>query len=82
MGREYIDDTVDGLSRRVGMQGGKGQVARFRDTKGRLDSFQVPHLTNEHYVGIFTKYSSERIGEAVGVGVKLSLIDQAGLVIV
>src|SRR5215210_1337292 len=39
VGREDVDDAVDRLRRRVGVQGGEGQVARLGDPEGRLDGF-------------------------------------------
>ena len=41
------------------MQGGKGQVTGFRDPQGRLDGFEIPHLTDEHDVGVFTKHGAQ-----------------------
>ena len=38
------------------------------------------HFADQHHVGIFTEGGAESIGEALGVGMKFALIDQAVLV--
>jgi len=38
--RENVDDTVDGLRRRVRVQGAEGQVAGFRDAQRGLDGLE------------------------------------------
>src|SRR5262249_48511591 len=77
-----VDNAVDGGGSRVGMQGGKGQVAGLSDAQRGLDSFQVAHLTDEHDVGVFTKRGTQRVGEGMGIRVYFALVDEALLVIV
>ena len=80
VGREHVDDAVDGLGRGVGVQGAEGQVARLRDAQRRLDRLQVAHLADEHDVGVLAQGGAQRVGEGVGVRVQLALVDHALLV--
>jgi len=53
--RKNVNNTIDGGSRRIGVQSGKGQVACFRNAQCRLDRFEVAHFADEHDVGVFAK---------------------------
>src|SRR5436309_10299109 len=43
MGREHVDDAVDALHRRVGVQRGEGEVARLGDRQRRRNRLEVAH---------------------------------------
>ena len=77
-----VDNTVDGGSRGIGVQRGKGQVAGFRDAQSGFDGFQVAHFADEHDVGIFAQGGAKRVRKRMRIGVDFALIDQALLVIV
>ena len=53
--REDVDDAVDGLRRRVGVQGAEGEVAGLGDAQRRLDRLEVAHLADQHDVGILAQ---------------------------
>jgi hypothetical protein len=80
VGREDVDDAVDGLGRRVGVQGGEGEVSRLGDAQGRLDGLQVTHLADQHHVRVLPQRGAQGVGEGVGVGVQLALVHHALLV--
>ena len=80
VGREDVDDAVDGLHAAVGVQGREGQVAGLGDDQRRLDGLQVAHLADEHDVRVLAQDVLERLLEGAGVGADLALVDQAVLV--
>src|SRR5271165_2122994 len=82
VGRENVNDTVDGGSRRIGVQSGEGQVAGFRNAQGGFDGFQVAHFADEHHVGVFAQGGAQGVRERVGVSVHFALVHQALFVIV
>ncbi len=82
MGREDVDDAVDRLRGGVGVQGGEGQVAGLGDAQRRLDGLEVAHLADQHDIGVLTQAGPQGVGEAMGVGVELALVDDALLVAV
>ena len=77
---EDVDDPVDGLRRRVGVQGGKGQVAGLGDLQRRLDGLKVAHLADQHHVRVLAQHRAEGVGVGKGVGVELALVDHRRLV--
>ena len=52
VGGEDVDDPVDRLRRRVGVQGGEDEVAGLGDASGRLDRLQVAHLADQDHVRV------------------------------
>ena len=52
---EDIDNPVDGLRGAVGVQRGEGEMAGFGDPESGLHGLQIPHLSDEHNVGVFTE---------------------------
>ena len=62
------------------MQRAEREVAGFGDAQRRFNGLQVAHFADQHHVGIFTKRGSQRIGEALGVGMHFALIDHAILI--
>ena len=80
--REDVDDAVDRLRRRVGVQRAERQVAGLGDPQRRLDRLEVAHLADEHDVGVLAQRRAQRVREAVRVAVHLALVDQAALVLV
>jgi hypothetical protein len=43
---------------------------------------EIPHLTDQHHVGVLAERGAKRHREALRVGVELALVDQARLVVV
>ena len=82
MRREHVDDAVDRLRRRVGVQRPERQVARLGDAQRRLDRLEVAHLADQHDVGILAQRRAQRAREALRVAVHLALVDEAALVLV
>ncbi len=82
VGREDVDDPVDGLSGRVRVERAEGQVTRLGDPQGGLDRLEVAHLADQNDVGILAQGRPEGVGEGVGVGVELPLVHEALLVLV
>src|SRR3989344_214009 len=76
-GREYVNHAVYGLGRRGGVQGAKHQVAGFRSGQGQADGFQIAHLADKDNVRVFPQRRAQGFGEAEGVAVHLTLVDQA-----
>ncbi|MNN08727.1 hypothetical protein D3C81_1215890 [compost metagenome] len=76
-GGEHVDDTVDGLGRRGGVQGAEYQVAGFRRGQRQADGFQVAHFADQDDVRVFPQRRTQRLVEAEGVAVHLALVDQA-----
>ena len=63
VGREHVEDAVDGLDRAVRVQRGEGEVAGLGDDERRLDRLEVAHLADEHDVGILAQDVLERLLE-------------------
>src|SRR5260370_36124454 len=74
MRRKNVDNTIDGGRGGNGVQGGKSQVAGFRDAQRGLDRFEIAHLANEHDVRVFAKRSPKRIGEGMRVSMYCAVI--------
>ena len=66
--REDVDDAVDRLRRRVGVQRRERQVPGLGDAQRRLDRLEVAHLADEDDVGVFAEGGAQRVREAEGVG--------------
>src|SRR5437660_166820 len=82
MRREHVDDAVDALHRRVGVQRGEGEVARLGDRQRRRNRLEVAHFADQHHVGVLPQRVLERGREAVGIRADLALVHDAGLVAV
>jgi hypothetical protein len=76
-GREHVDDAVDGLGRRTGVQGAEHQMAGFGRGQRQADGFQVAHFADQDVVGVFAQRRAQRLVEAVRVAVHFALVDQA-----
>lgn len=59
------------------MQGAEHEVAGFRGGQCQANGFQVAHLAHQDDVRVFTQGRAQRLGEAQGVAVHLTLVDQA-----
>src|SRR2546425_688392 len=79
---EDVDDPVDALHRRVGVQGREGEVAGLGDGERRRDRLEITHLADQHDVGVLPQRVLERGREAVGVRADLALVHDAGLMAV
>src|SRR5206468_1867419 len=82
VGREHVDDAVDALHRRIGVQRGERQMPRLGDRQRGGDGLEVAHLADQHDVGILPQGVLEGGGEAVGVGPDLALVHDAALIAV
>ena len=69
-----INDAVDGLHGRVGVERPEGQVAGFGGGQGGLDGLQVPHLADQHFVGILAEDGFQGGLEGVCIGVQFPLV--------
>jgi hypothetical protein len=81
-GRKDVDDAVDRLRRRVGVQRSERQVAGLGDLQRGFDGFEVAHFADEHDVGVLAERRAQRVAEALRVAVHLALVDEAALVLV
>ncbi|MPM25975.1 hypothetical protein SDC9_72476 [bioreactor metagenome] len=79
VGREDVDDPVDGLGGILGVEGGEDEVPRFGGGDGRGDGLQVPHFADEDDVGVLAEHPPEGFGEAAGVDAHLALVDDGFL---
>ena len=59
------------------MQRGEREVAGLGDGERRRDRLQVAHFADQDDVGVLTQRVLERVGEALGVGADLALVDDA-----
>jgi hypothetical protein len=57
-------------------------VARFGNSKGGFDSFQIAHFTDQNNIGILAQSRPQSIGKTVGVRVHFTLVHQAAFVTV
>ena len=74
--REHVDDTVDGLRGRTGVQRAENQVSGFRGGERQADGLEVTQLADQDDVGVFTQSRTQRLVEAERVAVNFSLIDE------
>src|SRR3989454_2590906 len=72
MGREHVDDAVDALHRRIGVQRGERQMPRLGDRQRGGDGLEIAHFADQHDIGVLPQRVFERRGEAVGVGADLA----------
>ena len=79
LGRKHVDDTVDGLGRRRGVQRAEHQVTGFGRRHGQADGFQVSHFANQNRVRVFTQRGLQRCRERQRHGADFALVDQAFL---
>ena len=80
LGREDVDDPVDRLRGRLGVQGGEDEVAGLgRGQRGR-DRLQVAHLADQDHVGVLAQGGLQPQGEVDRVGADLALVDDRALV--
>ena len=77
-----VDDAVDRLRRRVGVQRAERQVAGLGDPQRRFDGLEVAHLADQHDVRVLAERGAQRHREALRVAVHLALVDEAALVLV
>src|SRR5487761_2631343 len=75
--RKHVDDAVDGLRRRTGVQRAEYQVAGFGAGQRQSDGFQVAHLPYQDHVRVFTQRAAQRVVERQGVRPDFTLVDQA-----
>ena len=64
------------------MKGGKDKVTGFSGHDCRAYSFRVPHLTHQDHIRISPKRIPERGIKRIHVNIKLSLVNNAFIVLV
>ena len=74
VGREHVDDAVDGLGRRTGVQGAEYQFPGVGGGQGQADGLEVAHLADQHHVRVRTHRRPQGVGEAAGADVDLALV--------
>ena len=82
VGREHVDDPVDGGRGVLGVQGGEDEVASLGRGQGGGDGLEVAELTDQDDVGVLAQDPAERLGERIGVRAHLALADDRALVAV
>ena len=82
VGREGVDDTVDGGRGAGGVQGAEDQVTGFGGGHGGFDGDQVAQFADEDDVGVLTEGAAEGFGEARDVRADFTLDHHALLVVV
>ncbi len=75
--REHIDDPVDGLGRRGGVQRAKYQVAGFGSSQRQTNGLQVTHFADQNHIRVLTQGRAQRFGKPQRVTVHLALVDKA-----
>ena len=78
--RKHVDDAVDGGGSRIGVQRGESQVAGLGDAERRFNGLQISHFADQNHIRVFSKGRPQGVGERLGVGVQLALVDHAVLV--
>ena len=77
VGREDVDHPVDGLGGILRVQRREHEVAGLRSGQRDLDGLEVAHLPDQNDVRVLPQDVFEGLGEGVGVGAHLTLVDQA-----
>ena len=77
---KYVDHAVDRLGGVLRVQRGEHQVPGLGRRQRRGDRLEVAHLADENHVWVLAQGGLERLGEALGVGAQLALVDEALLV--
>ena len=80
MGREDVNDAVNGLRGAGGVQRRQHEVASLGGGDGGGNGFKVAHLADEDDVRILAQDVAQRGGEGAGIGADLALDDDAALV--
>ena len=80
VGREDVNNSVNGLNRVNGMQSSKNKVPGFRGSYRKVDRFQVAHFADKDHVWVLPKNLLQRVREGVGVNAQFPLVDQRMLV--
>src|SRR5262245_39135870 len=57
-------------------------MTSLRDSEGRFDRLKIAHFADQDYIRILTKRSAQSVSETAGIGVDLTLIHNATLVVV
>ena len=79
--RVDVDDPVDGLLRRAGVQGREHQVTGLGGGQRHRDGLQVAHLADQDDVRVLPQHVPQGVGEGLGVLAHLALVDDAALVL-
>jgi len=81
MRRKNVNYPVDGLNTRIRMESSEGEMAGLGHGQRRLYRFQVSHFADEHDIRILPEDGPESRMETFCVLMHLSLIDDAGFVL-
>ena len=73
VGREGVDDTVDGLCGAGGVEGTEDEVAGFCGCHGGTDGLDIAHFADEDHIGVLTEGAADGLGEARHVVADLTL---------
>ena len=82
VGREGVNDSVDGAGGARGVQGAEHQVAGLCGADGGLDGLEVTHFADEDHVRVLSQRALQRLGERGDVDAQLALVDHRLLVVV
>ena len=82
LGREDVDDPVDRLRGRLGVQGGEDEVAGLGRGQRGGDRLQVAHLADQDHVGVLSQGGAQAEREVGRVGADLALVDDRAFVLV
>ncbi len=69
--------TVDGLRRIGRVQRREDEVTRLGRLESGVEGVEVADLAHEQNVGVLPQHAAQRLGEAIGVGSNLALVDAA-----
>ena len=69
LAREHVDDAVDGLGGRAGVQGAEHQVAGLGGGQRQADGLQVAHFADQDDVRVLAQRRAQRLAEAERVAV-------------
>src|SRR5215472_5572156 len=76
---EDVDDAVDGLGGRAGMERAEHQVTGLGGRERQADGLEIAHFADQDDVGVLAQRRAQRLAEAERVAMHLALIDQAAL---
>ena len=79
IGRENVDDTIDGFGRARGVQRSENKVTGGRRGQRQLDRFQVAHFADENDVRVFAQRSAQRVGKGTGVHADFAMLNETVL---
>jgi hypothetical protein len=79
VGREHVDDAVDGLGRARRVHRAEHEVTGLGGGERERDGLEVAKLADQDHVGVLAQTAAQRVGERLGLGADLALVDQRAL---